>query len=74
MPTAKELLVMQEGDRRKCQRIERGRNTARSMARRAQMLLIVAQGCANRPIALQLGIKARVVGRVRRVGDCQMYR
>ena len=66
MPTAKELLVMEEGDRRECQRIVRTRNTALSIARRAQMLLMAAQGCANRRIALQLGVKAHVVGRVRR--------
>src|SRR5258708_40047633 len=69
MPTAKELLVMEEGDRRECQRILRSRNTAVSMARRAQMLLMAAQGCSNRRIALQLGIKAHVVGRVRREYD-----
>jgi hypothetical protein len=28
MPTAKELLVMEEGDRKECQRIVRTRNTA----------------------------------------------
>jgi hypothetical protein len=47
---------MEEGDRRECQRIVRTRNTVLSVARRAQMLLMAAQGFANRRIALQLGV------------------
>lgn len=65
MPTAKKLLVMEDGDRKECERIVRSRNAAVSMARRAQMLLLAAQGCSNRGIALELGIKAHIIGRVR---------
>jgi transposase len=65
MPTAKELLVMEDGDRKECHRIVRSRNSAAGMARRAQMLLMAAQGSSNRRIALELGVKAHVVGRVR---------
>jgi transposase len=57
---------MEYGDGKECQRIVRSRNTAVSVARRAQMLLLAAQGRSNRRIALELGVKAHVVGRVRK--------
>jgi transposase len=66
MPGAKEVLVMDEGDWTECQRIGRSRNRAASVARRAQMLLLAAQGYSNRRIALKLAVNAHVVGRVRR--------
>jgi transposase len=57
---------MDDGDLKECQRIWRSRNRQLSVARRAQMLLLAAQGCSNRGIALKLGVNAHVVGRVRR--------
>ena len=65
MPAAKEVLVMEEGDRSECERIMRSRKTAVSKARRAQMLVLAA-GLSNRQIALELGASAQVVGRVRK--------
>jgi transposase len=66
MPAAKEVLVMEEGDRSECERIMRSRKTAVSKARRAQMLVLAARGLSNRQIALELGASAHAVGRVRK--------
>jgi len=66
MPAAKEVLVMEEGDRSECERIMRSRKTSVSKARRAQMLVLAARGLSNRQIALELGVSAHVVGRVRK--------
>ena len=57
---------METGDLEQCRRIRRSRNRAVSVARRAQMLLLAAQGYSNRQIALTLGVNVHVVGRVRR--------
>jgi hypothetical protein len=64
-PAAKEVLVMEEGDRSECERIMRSRKTAVSKAWRARMLVLAARGLSNRQIALELGASAHVVGRVR---------
>jgi transposase len=66
MPAAKEILVMDDGDLKECQQILRSRNRPVSVARRAQMLLLAAQGYSNRGIALKLGVNAHGVRRVRR--------
>ena len=66
MPGAKGILVLEDNDWKDCQRVVRSRNRVVGMARRAQMLLMVAQGFSNRRIALSLGVNAHVVGRVRR--------
>ena len=66
MPAAKDLLVMEEGDRGECERILRSRKTAVNVARRAEMLVLAARGLSNREIALELGANAHVVGRVRK--------
>ena len=66
MPAAKEVLVMEEGDRSECERIVRSRKTALSTARRAQMLVLAARGLSNRQIALELGANEHVVSRVRK--------
>ena len=66
MPAAKDLLVMEEGDRGECERILRSRKTAVNVARRAEMLVLAARGLSNRQIALELGANAHVVGRVRK--------
>ena len=58
MPAAKEVLVMEEGDRSECERIMRSRKIAVSKARRAQMLVLAARGLSNRQIALELGASA----------------
>jgi transposase len=65
MPAAKEILVMDDGDLKECQQIWRSRNRPVSVARRARMLLLAAQGYSNRGVALKLGVNAHVVGRVR---------
>ena len=66
MPGAKGILVLEDNDWKECQRVVRSRNRAAGMTRRAQMLLMAAQGFPNRRIALKLGVNAHVVGRVRR--------
>lgn len=66
MPGAKGILVLEDNDWEECQRVVRSRNRAVGMGRRAQMLLMAAQGYSNRGIALKLGVNAHVVGRVRR--------
>ena len=66
MPAAKDLLVMEEGDRGECERILRSRKTAVNVARRAEMLVLAARGLSNRQIALELGANAHVVGRMRK--------
>jgi len=66
MPAAKEVLVMEEGDRSECERVMRSRKAAMSKARRAQMLVLAARGLSNRQIALKLGASVHVVGRVRK--------
>ena len=57
---------MEEGDRSECERIMRSRKTSVSKARRAQMLVLAARGLSNGQIALELGVSAHVVGRVRK--------
>jgi hypothetical protein len=49
MPGAKEVLVIEEGDRSECERIMRSRKTAVSKARRAEMLVLAARGLSNSP-------------------------
>ena len=66
MPAAKDLLVMEEGDRSECERILRSRKTAVNVPRRAEMLLLAARGLSNRQIALELGANRHVIGRVRK--------
>ena len=66
MPGAKGILVLEDNDWKECQRVMRSRNRTVGMARRAQMLLMAAEGYSNRGIALKLGVNAHVVGRVRR--------
>jgi transposase len=66
MPAAKDLLMMEEGDRGECERILRSRKTAVNVARGAEMLVLAARGLSNRQIALELGANAHVVGRVRK--------
>ena len=66
MPAANRLLAMEEGDLRECVRIVRSRKTAVNIAKRAQMLVLAAQGLSNRQIALELGANEHVVGRVRK--------
>jgi hypothetical protein len=61
----REILVVDDGDLKVCQQIWRSRNRPVRVAGRAQMLLVAAQGCSNRGIALKLGVNACVVGRVR---------
>lgn len=66
MPAANRSLVMEEGDRGECDRIVGSRNTAVSITKRAQMLVLAARGFSNRQIALELGANEHVVGRVRK--------
>lgn len=66
MPAAKHLLVMEKGDRRECERIGGSRQTAVSIAKRARMLILAADGLSNRQIALALDANEHVVGRVRK--------
>src|SRR6266436_4828624 len=66
MPAANRSLVMEEGDRGECDRIVGSRNTAVSITKRAQMLVLAARGLSNRQIALELGANEHVVGRVRK--------
>ena len=66
IPAANRLLVMEEGNRGKCERIARSRKTAVNIAKRAQMLVLAAHGLSNRQIPLELGVNEHVVGRVRK--------
>ena len=44
----------------------RSRNTAVSITKRAQMLVLATRGLSNRQIALELGANEHVVSRVRK--------
>jgi DNA-binding NarL/FixJ family response regulator len=70
MPAANRSLVMEEGDRGECDRIIGSRNTAVSITRRAQMLVLAARGLSNLQIALELGANEHVVvGYARNTGS-----
>jgi transposase len=66
MPAANRLLAMEEGDRSQCERIAPESKAGGGYRQASTMLVLATPGLSNRQIALELGAKEHVVGRVRK--------
>ena len=62
----KEPLVVSEEQRSELERLARRQKTAQSLALRARIVLVCAQGGTNQAVAAQLGVVGATVGKWRR--------